>query len=168
MPQPERVGSLEITQDLDFQRREWVVQRVAWAVVAALLIAGVVGLFGAGPLSHAVASSGPLTLEYDRLLRRRAPSQYELAVSPDIATAGEVALWLDAALLEKIDIDQIVPEPTEAATGSDRIVYRFAVADPEQTAQITFHLEPSEPGAVRGRIGLIDGQELTIDQFIYP
>ena len=168
MPKTQRVGSLEIAQDLDFQQREWVVQRVAWWIVVAILLAAIVGLLGAGPLSHASAASGPLELDYDRFMRRRAPSQYELVVAPGTAVEGEVALWLDDALLEKVDVERVMPEPSEMEAGADRVVYRFVVADPEQPARITFHLEPDEPGAVRGGIGIVDGAEVSINQFVYP
>ena len=168
MPRNQRVGSLEIAQDLDFQRREWIVQRIAWGIVVIILIAGLAGLLGAGPLSHAQASSGPLALDYERFVRKRAPTQFDLTVAPEAASDGEVALWLDQALLEKLDVERITPEPTAMEATPDRVVYRFVLADPEQPAAVTFHLEPAEPGAVRGNLGLVDGQELAVAQFIYP
>lgn len=168
MPETQRVGSLEIAQDLDFQRREWVVQRVGWWIGVAILLAGAAGLLGAGPLSHASASSGPLEVDYDRFVRRRAPSQFDVVVGPGAAVEGEVSLWIDGALLEKIDVERIMPEPSAMEASPGRVVYRFVVEDPEQPVRITFHLEPDEPGGVRGGIGMVDGAEVTIDQFIFP
>lgn len=168
MAKTQRVGPLDIGEDIDFQRREWVVERGAWLVVLLILIVGLAGLFGGGPLSHAEASSGPLVLDYERFVRKRAPTELDLRVAPEAVANGEVALWLDQSVVEKIDVERIVPEPVEMEGAVDRVVYRFAVADPEEPAEVTFHLQPAEPGAVRVRMGLVNGAELSIDQFIYP
>jgi hypothetical protein len=45
----QRHGDLEIQEDLPFQRREWLVERVAWGVMALLIVAALLGLFGTGP-----------------------------------------------------------------------------------------------------------------------
>jgi hypothetical protein len=57
----------EIDQDLEFQRRIWKLQRVAWAVMALVVLAAVLGLLGPGVLGMATAGgrSSPLWLEYD-------------------------------------------------------------------------------------------------------
>lgn len=66
MAEHARKGGLEVSQDLNFQRREWVVQRVGWVVMAVLLVAALLGLFGPGPLSKSIAgsASGPVRAEY--------------------------------------------------------------------------------------------------------
>lgn len=168
MPRSQQVGSLEIAQDFAFQRREWIVQRVLWWVVVAILVAGVVGLLGTGPLSHAEAASGPLSLDYERFVRKRAPTQLDVRVAPEAAVEAEIALWLDADYLEKVDVERIMPEPVVMAAAPDRVIYRFVLADAEQPGRVTFHLQPAEPGAVDGRLGLVDGDSVTFDQFVYP
>lgn len=40
---------LKVSEDMAFQHRTWVVQRVAWAALALLLIAAMLGLFSVGP-----------------------------------------------------------------------------------------------------------------------
>lgn len=51
-----RVGELEIEEDLDFQRRMWRLQQIGWALLVLVVVAALLGLFGKGPLSRAVAS----------------------------------------------------------------------------------------------------------------
>jgi hypothetical protein len=111
MPQLERVGSLEINQDLDFQRREWRLQWVAWGVVLLILVAGLAGLLGGGPLSNGQASAGPLAVNYERFVRKQAPARLELMVSPEAAVDGEVALWIGDGFLEKVNVAGVIPEP---------------------------------------------------------
>src|SRR5690606_26776772 len=45
-------------------RAAWRLERVAWGVMALLLLATLLGAFGGGPLSHARSSAGPASLEY--------------------------------------------------------------------------------------------------------
>jgi len=70
----QRVGSLEIVQDMTFQRRAWVVQRIAWVVMLLIVVAAVLGLFATGPLSGTTAKTddGVLTIEYGRFARHDA------------------------------------------------------------------------------------------------
>jgi hypothetical protein len=55
-----RIGDLEIRQDLSFERRDWMMQRLGWAVIGLLILAGLTGLTG---------SSGPMTLAQPPALR---------------------------------------------------------------------------------------------------
>ncbi len=89
-------------------------------------------------------------------------------MEPGAASDGELTVWLDRAFVDKVEIERVVPEPIAMAAGSDRILYRFAVAAPEQSTAITFHIELADFGATRGRVGLVDGAEITFDQFIFP
>ena len=52
MSDSHRVGDLEISPDLNFQRRSWAMQRFAWVVLALFILAALLGLFGPGPLSQ--------------------------------------------------------------------------------------------------------------------
>jgi hypothetical protein len=159
---------MEIAQDLAFQQREWRVQRAAWVVVLLVLIAALAGLFGGGPLSQGKVVSGSLALAYPRFARERAPAALEIEVGADTAVAGEIPLWLNRAFLDKVDVERIVPEPAAMEAESDRVIYRFAVANPRQPATITFDIQPHEPGRTMGRVGLVDGAEVAFDQVIYP
>lgn len=71
MANTQRVGDLELDQDIDFQRRSWAVQRVGWGVMALVALAALLGLFGPGPINNAITGSkeAPLWLEYKRFGR---------------------------------------------------------------------------------------------------
>ena len=43
---------LELETDESFQRNEWRIQRVGWIVWSLVIIAGLIGLLGSGPMSH--------------------------------------------------------------------------------------------------------------------
>jgi hypothetical protein len=164
----EPVGDLEHDRDLRFQRREWTVQRGGWLVMMAIIVAALIGLLGAGPLSSTTAESGPLQLQYTRFERRHAPTALEVSVARSPANQDQVDIWVSADYLARVEITSVVPEPEEVIVGDDRVIYRFTTDDQAQTPTIHFALEPDDPGHTIGRIGVTDGPELTFWQFVYP
>lgn len=58
--QDEQKRDLELTEDFTFEQREWKVQRIAWLIMALLVLLGLLGLFGAGPMSsrNLISSDG--------------------------------------------------------------------------------------------------------------
>ena len=163
-----RVGDLEIGQDLKFQRREWTVQRVAWVVIGLILVAGLLGLFGSGPLSDAATEAGPLRLDYGRFERKHRPTELRVQVAGDATQQGRFELWLSQPYLDGVDIRSINPEPEQTRAGADRTVYVFQVGDPGRPANVGFDVEPAQIGRLRGRVGLVGGPEVEFGQFVYP
>lgn len=164
----EPAGSLEISQDLAFQQREWRVQRLLWAVLALLLGLGLVGVFGSGPVAHATAEAPGLAVAYERIARKRAPHELRFVVDPSALPAGGMALWIDAALLDKLDIQRITPEPDAERAGPDRVVFAIDVADAAGPVEVVIDVEPSEPGGFAGRAGIVDGPEVGMSGFVLP
>ncbi len=168
MTATEPVGDLERDRDLRFQRREWTVQRGGWLVMMAIIIAALIGLLGAGPLSSATAESGPLQLQYTRFERRHAPTELEVSPASSAVSQDQVEVWLSSDYLARVEITSIVPEPEEVVVADDRVIYRFSIDDQAQRPTILIALEHDDPGLSTGRIGMIDGSELTFWQFVYP
>src|SRR6186997_936936 len=67
MSQIHSIEGLEIDEDLALQRAEWRTGRAAWIGFAALLLAGLAGLFGSGPISHGAIRGQSVGLEYERI-----------------------------------------------------------------------------------------------------
>ena len=165
----QRVGDLEIGQDLEFQRREWTIQRIGWAAMALIGLAALLGLFGSGPLSNAAVGDGdPLRLAYARFDRKRSPSDLRLEIAAGTAQEGQVRLWLDRAYLAGLELQQILPEPDQAQASGDRTVYVFQVGDPNQATEVIFQVEHNTFGLKTGRVGLVDGPGLEFRQLVYP
>ncbi len=89
-----READLEMRQDLEFQRRMWVVQRVGWVMMALAALAALLGLFGgAGASSGATAGSreAPLSIEeYERFLRVGKPAALRVHVGAPPGTGEEL------------------------------------------------------------------------------
>ncbi len=169
MARIERVGDLEVSQNLDYQRRMWAVQRVGWALMALALLAALVGLVGKGPLSDASAGDGgPLQVEYPRFARHRAPSTLEFRLAPGAAQGDQVRLWLDREYLARTEVQAVFPEPASVEAGPERMTYVFKLERPDEPATITFSLLHESSGPRQARVGLADRESLTFRQFIYP
>jgi hypothetical protein len=168
MTATEPVGDLERDRDLRFQRREWTVQRGGWLIMGAIIVAALIGLLGAGPLSSATAETGPLQLQYGRFERRHAPSELEVSIAGGADNRDQIEIWLSTDYVGRIEITSIAPEPEEVSVAGDRVVYRFNVDDQSGASVIRIALEPDDPGFTTGRIGVMDGPELTFSQFVYP
>ena len=162
------VGDIEIDRDLDFQHRQWTVQRAGWLVMIAILLAALIGLLGAGPFSSATVEAESLQLQYARFERRHAPTDLEMTIASSAVSQNQVEVWISADYLAGVEITSIVPEPEEVREADDQVVYRFIIDDQAHMPTILFSLEYDNPGPTTGRVGLIGGPELTFWQFVYP
>ncbi|UYZ64640.1 hypothetical protein [Hymenobacter weizhouensis] len=169
---PNRYAGLEIDAEDEFQRRSYRVQRVAWVVLALVVVAGLLGLFGSGPLSHAQAThpGGRLRVEYERFGRLDAPLLTKVFVAPGTADAdGRVRLWVSKDYLNRVAGDGLSPIPEATLTAADHVVFVFRLTDARQPVDVTFYLSTEKTGFLRGKIGLVGRPDtLSIRQFIYP
>lgn len=162
--------SIQIDEDRDHARREWRMERIGWLVMALLLVAGLLGLFGYGPLSQGQAGDpGTLSVEYDHLQRASAPSEYRFTVAPSLVRDGELRLRFDDALLDEVDMESIIPEPKEVRSGPGYTEFVFAVNPGKgPPARVQFQFQQATFGHVRGNVTADGAAPLVIDQFIYP
>ena len=166
-----RVGDLEIAQDMDYQRRAWMVQRVSWGIIALVTLAALLGLLGgAGPFNQASAGEqdGPLSAEYSRFARHQAPTSLRLAIGPGATRDGEARLWLGADFLDKIEVQQVAPEPDQIELAGDRVWFIYRATDLDRPAPVTITYQPETIGPLEARAGLADDAPLSASQFIYP
>lgn len=166
----QRVGSLEIDQDLDFQRRSWIVQRVGWGVIGVALIAAMLGVFGSGPLSYTSVRDpqGPLILRYSRLTRYQAPTTLELQIGHGAARAETVRVWFTTAYLRAVQLQHVTPQPERVEGGGERTTFVFRLSSPGQSAVVFFHFQPEQVGSLAGQVGVESNPPLSFSQFVYP
>ena len=163
-------SGVEIHQDLTHQRRLWTIERVGWAVMAALVLAGFLGLFGSGPLSHVTVGgeSDPIRLVLNRYARLEVPTRLQVYLSPEATRTERAKIWLGMSYLDCVRVRSIVPEPDHVEAGTHRYLYTFRITEPGHPTLVTFHVNPDQVGILHGDIG-IDGQEpLRFWQMAYP
>ena len=164
-----RVGDLEIDQDLDFERRSWTAQRIAWVLTALVLLAALAGLCGPGPLSETTAGEGgPISLEYSRFERRHAPNSMLIHLGSGSTRDGKAQVWMDREFMENIEVHRISPEPERVELQPDRLVYEFPVPDASRPTAVSLFYEAERLGVRSGRIGLVGGQPVSFTQLVFP
>lgn len=165
-----RVGDLDVADNPPFSRREWLVQRVAWAVALLALVAAMGGLFGGGPASRASASAGELRVEYERFTRRLAPADLVVRLGGTPARPERRGVWLDAEYLEAVEVQRVTPQPDQVVSSGSRVTYLFTLdIQPDARApSVAFALRSRRMGVQHARVGLVGGPAVTFRQLVYP
>jgi hypothetical protein len=163
----QRVGDLEIEQDLAAQERMWRVERLGWTLFALLILAALLGIFGSGLLSAATVEQGVLRVNYNRFERFETPTAFEIHVVAE-AGAAAVAVWLPHDYLQHVEVTNISPEPQEVRTGANRLTYIFALQDAADAGRITFYLTPLRVGPLAAQVGVDAAPPVQFTQFVYP
>ena len=157
-------GSLQIRQDLDFQRRWTIVQRVGFVVFLLMFAAAVVGIFGTGPLAHATATGpgGAFSVEYDRFVRTAQSSSLQVSPSTQQGGGGDIAVASSYA--NAIDVTDVTPQPDSETATSGRIVLSYQSRLP---AQVQIGLAPKTVGVHRATIW-VRGRRVSFRQVVWP
>lgn len=166
----QRVGDLEIPQDMAFQEREWIAQRIGWIAMLVIVMVALTGLLGAGPLSQATAGDNerPLQIAFPRFAHVETPTELTIHLKAGAAMSNEARIWLSRAYLQDNEVRQVVPPPDRVEAGADRLIFVFQISDPAQEAAFTFFIEPQQIGAHSGNVGLDGGATVSFNQFVYP
>lgn len=116
--QPYATAPLEIDAAPSFQRRWWQVERIAWLLMGALVIAALCGLTGAGgPLSREQVQAGDATIDYPRIARWQPAEDATIRFGPEMT--GEVEVVLSADFAEAFDVEAMQPQPASAASTAE-------------------------------------------------
>lgn len=170
MSEPHRVGTLEISEDLSFQEREWKVQRLAWLVMLVVIILALLGLFSTGPLSstHQQSEDGSLQIDYQRFVRHDGRTTFSASVDGEHATNGEIEVWITTDYLERVNLQSINPQPDEVRDDGDRRIMVFLTDDPSADLSVALSIRPQEMWRLSGEVGVVDGPSVSFSQFSYP
>ena len=147
-------------------RREWLVQRIAWGLLILIIVAGLAGLFGNGPLSKQTMATASGTIEIDRFARRSASEEWRIRPIQAAQEGSQLALRISSAFLECYEITAIVPEPASTTLDGSDVVFMFDASAARGT--VAFHVEPERIGLADGSFVLNDSKPMLIRQFVYP
>lgn len=164
------VEDLEISQDLSFQERIWRIQRIAWIIMALLVIFTILGLFGEGPLSSARAGNPGegLWLDYPRFVRNQSQFSIQIHTSPAVIVEEKVRMEIEDEYLQKMRIERISPAPGRVISSGESHVFEFDVTGTQVSPDITLFLNPDTVGLLEAQIGVSDGMVVNFSQFVYP
>jgi hypothetical protein len=157
-------AGLEIDEDFPHQQRAWRTKRVIWVMMGLIILGGLLGFFGAGPMSNkTVSAPDGISVEFERWVRHTSSTHFNVQVP---AGEGDVELSLNQDFLEKISIERIEPEPREMRLSGDRHTWIFS-RTPE-ASRISVSYEPEGFGTITARIDAKSAGVVEFKQFIFP
>jgi hypothetical protein len=157
---------LEIDEDPIFQKREWLIQRIGWALMLSVIGSALLGVFGSGPVSKtAINQSDKLSLEYERFARYESPTSLKIKVN-SAGENDEAHIRINRNYLDGVKIEMIVPQPQNVRAEGEWLVYVFKRDGPGELV-VKFDFTTQVFGRVSGVVAS-QGVQLAINQFIYP
>jgi hypothetical protein len=165
-----RFDDIESGCDLPFERRWWRVQRICWFVLTVLLLGGLAGLLGNGPLSKAtVGPPGSMVeIHYERLARRETPAILELHLHRQAVAPGQVRIRLNSEMVNRLRIKSIMPTPLATESLADGARFTFQTDPTDSSATVVFIQDPSHPGVIEGEVAVEGAEAVHLRQFVYP
>lgn len=159
---------LQVPHDPGFHRRNWIVERVGWALMGLTLLAGAIGLLGPGPLSSTSAGNpSNVVVEYQRFGRWQASSSMTVRVAPALVYGDGFSISLDREYLQRHELRAITPMPVLEQADPDRITFVFS-ATTGAAGVAVFHLTPKGIGPKRCTVRVGEAPPVHINQFDYP
>lgn len=165
--QPWRSRSHPVREDMHLQRYTWRVHRLAWVLLAGLIGAAALGLFGSGVLSSetAVGAGGRLEVKYNRFERLGASTRLQLQV---LAGANEeVVVRFNPPFLEAFTIEALHPQPEAQRSGKEgaALVFRSGHGEP---LRVFLSLRPERRGLVKSEVAIPGRATVRFTQFVFP
>jgi hypothetical protein len=126
---PRIEDAVSVGEDLDFQRSWWRFEKLAWIILAVVLAADALGVFGRGWLAKAQrhAADHSLQLSYERIQRAGTPSMMTIEFAPSAVEGSEVHLLSSLSIVKELGAQRIIPQPQTSAIGPAGITYTFPV-----------------------------------------
>ena len=154
--------SLEIDEDIPFQKREWFYQRIGIGLLFVFVLAALLGFTGmGGPMSRAEAGEpgSSLRIEYERVVRRGSLSTVTLHLQ---ARPGGVRFWVGALYFDDVRIESVAPAPDLVSVENGRHVYVLRSGSADVT--VVVRVEHQTVGRLHGEMGIVGGPSVRFNQ----
>lgn len=164
-----KVGEeVAVGENLDFQRKWWRFEKIAWTVLVLILIVDLLGGFGRGWLAKAKKATADqaLTLEYERIERANTPSIMTFHFDSSAIHRNQILLFVSDSLVKPLGAQRIAPQPALSKIGADGITYTFAASTAPASVQI--ELTPSFPGMHTFRVQVEGSSPIDGNIFVMP
>ncbi|HMN67567.1 MAG TPA: hypothetical protein PKC28_03420 [Bdellovibrionales bacterium] len=146
------MSDLQIQDDIRFQRKTWIVQRVGWILLCVVVVLAFLGFTGPSELTTAKITDANLKLEFPRFARQETDFAVKIELGP-----GSDRIEISNELLEKINIVEVAPFPRAQIATKEFTVLVFD-RDAVSSVPIHFRLKPLRYGRLHGEIRLAGGE----------
>ncbi|WP_136476108.1 hypothetical protein [Pseudomonas sp. DG56-2] len=156
-----------VQEDMNMQRRVWRFERAGWYVLVIILLLGLAGLFGNGPLSDAqvMSEDGRLLVEYQRLSRSGTTDSLRITVR---GRAQEpIMLQLGGSLLREASIETIQPAPQVSRSQGKAILLQLGSSE-DGSATLYLTLRSEYVGTLEGVVMAGPSSVVRFSTFLFP
>ncbi len=166
----ESIEDLDAPERISHQRWEWSIERLGWIVMAGVIVAGLAGGLGRGPLTwrDVANDDGSSRARYYAVERAAAPTRLDLWWDASQIRGPKIDVAISRGFTDGTTIESIVPEPLEVATREGQIIYTFAAADSSNGETITFHYQHKAFGPFDYEVAIGDREPIRVRQFVLP
>ena len=154
-------SSIEIDEAIQLHEKGWIIQRIGWVCIIGIMIAGILGLFGEGPLSKKNPVSGNIKATYERFFRYEAEMKIVMESSSDHISN----ISFPQHYLKNFKLIRFVPEPEQNITTANVVIYRFM---PSLNRVVTIYLTPKNRGTIQGDMKVNGINNFSLHHYIYP
>ena len=151
---------LELDEDLKTHIRAWKIQRVGWVFMVLVFIMAVLGIFGAGFLSHRSINKEGIKVAFEYFGRYEA----DMEVTVSMPDPGVSTLTIPRDYLDRMKLKQIFPEPDNVKMEGGHYLFSFS---PLAQEKVVLYILPQSTGSFQSTL-MINNQPFTINHFIYP
>jgi hypothetical protein len=150
-------------EDPSFQRRFWRVERIAWGLYAAIILAALSGITGSGGVfarSEIRLAAG--TLDLPRVFRWQTPA----AINVELHMEGRaLPILVENGFLELFEIETVLPEPLSTRATFAGVVYIF---DAQTSGAIRLNIQARRPALFADASIWIGEEQARIRPLILP
>lgn len=166
----ESIENLDAPQRISHQRWEWSVERLGWIIMAGVIVAGLAGGLGRGPLAwrDVADDEGSFGVRYYAMERAAAPTRLDVWWDPTQLGGPKIDVAISSPFTDGAKIESIVPEPLEVATRGGQSIYTFAAADSSSAGKVTFHYQHEALGPLDYEVAIGDRGPIRVRQFVLP
>ncbi len=157
--------TLDVDEDLAFQKNEWAVQRVGIGLLYVFVLAaafGATGMGGALSRGEAGRPEEPVFVEYERFVRRGAASTVRLHLR---TPPGEVKFWVSAPYFEHVRVESVAPPVQNVLVDENRHVY--TIQSGSAGVVVTLEVQHHSIGTIDAEAGLVGGPAVRFRQLAY-
>jgi hypothetical protein len=119
------VGISAIREELSFQRTSWIVERVAWVLLALVPLAALTGIFAHGFFSDQTirSNNSALSVEYERFQRQSVQARFVFRIAA--SGSNDVQLRLNSAFQQTYEIQSLHPAPVRSRADNEGLELFF-------------------------------------------
>ncbi|HAL44974.1 MAG: hypothetical protein A2Y12_06615 [Planctomycetes bacterium GWF2_42_9] len=154
--------TIQINDDIGFQKKIWVLERIFWVLLFLFIVICILGVFGQSPFGPASIEKNDLKITYDKFLKFKDPSTIKIIIP---ANANPV-LGISKDYMESLEEVSFIPFPDKNFYADNQIKYIF-MADQSKPIEITISFNAGKNGKLKGYLKN-NGTVINFSQYVYP